>query len=338
MTLYKEKVNIIYRLYKEKDFIMLKTFTKYWMLLTIITMMTLGISQPQAMAAEMVYTTPTGKYYYEDRSDRGLKRAKTILTMTVEQAQQNGKLPHDPQTIAQQAATQPVKPSGAPEATTKRAPKNIQRHGSLVHNDNQYTYRTKAPFSIAATSIGNVSYDGAHILYVNNNAPHFSHAQLSHKKTYAKYYSRDRLGRATGAEALLSAKMMPKATRKPLTFNPTGWNKIHLNNGKYLYDRTHLIGYQLTGQNNNPKNLITATAVLNRSHGMEHYENQVASYLRKDHHNQVYYQVRPIYKGNNRVASGVQMQAKSVNSNAINFNVYIFNVQDGFNINYATGK
>lgn len=289
-------------------------------------------SAPSAQASTMVYTSRTGMYYYASRNDRGLAHAKPILTVTIEKARQMGKKPHG-QMPAPKPAAKP-KPASKP----KPAPKSVQKNGHLVHNDNRYTYKTKAPYSISANMLNVANYNGAHILYVNNNRPNFSSAQLSRKQMYATYYNRDRLGRAYQAEALLGAPMMPTQPRQSLTFDPSGWNTIKLGNGSYLYDRSHLIGYQFTGQNNNPNNLITGTTVLNRNHGMEHYENLVANYLRHNRNNRVYYQVRAIYRGNNRVATGVQMQAKSVGSNAVNFNVYIFNVQDGYNINYATGK
>ncbi|MCT4396796.1 hydroxyacid dehydrogenase [Periweissella beninensis] len=207
----------------------------------------------------------------------------------------------------------------------------------LVKSSTKYRFKNKRAYNIAVSSLKKANYKGAHIVYVNHNAPRFTKAQLSHKTLYAKYNNRDRLGRATGAMALLSKSEMPSAKRQALSYNPTGWHSIKLYSNHYLYDRTHLIGYQFTGQNNNSRNLITATSVLNRSQGMEKYENRVATYLRGNRARKILYRVTPIYHGNNLVASGVHMEAQSIGSNAIKFNIYIFNVQNGLSINYKTG-
>ena len=120
---------------------------------------------------------------------------------------------------------------------------------------------------------------------------------------------------------------------------PTGWQTVKYDNvdGKYLYNRCHLIGYQLTGENANEKNLITGTRYLNVD-GMLPFENMVADYI-KETNNHVLYRVTPVFAGNNLVASGVQMEAKSVedNGDGILFNVYCFNAQPGIAIDYATG-
>jgi DNA-entry nuclease len=121
---------------------------------------------------------------------------------------------------------------------------------------------------------------------------------------------------------------------------PTGWQtaKYDSVDGKYLYNRCHLIGYQLTGENANEKNLITGTRYLNVD-GMLPFENMVADYI-KETGNHVLYRVTPVFSGDNLVASGVQMEAKSVedNGDGILFNVYCFNAQPGIAIDYATGN
>ena len=121
---------------------------------------------------------------------------------------------------------------------------------------------------------------------------------------------------------------------------PSGWQTIKYEHvdGKYLYNRCHLIGFQLTGENANEKNLITGTRYMNVE-GMLPFENMVADYV-KETGNHVVYRVTPIYEGDNLVASGVQMEAKSVEDEGDGtcFNVYIYNVQPGVEIDYATGK
>ena len=121
---------------------------------------------------------------------------------------------------------------------------------------------------------------------------------------------------------------------------PSGWHtvKYDIVEGKYLYNRCHLIGYQLTGENANEKNLITCTRYMNTV-GMLEFENKVADYI-KETNNHVLYRVTPIFEENNLLASGVQMEAQSVEDNGkgIKFNVYVYNVQEGITIDYKTGE
>ena len=133
---------------------------------------------------------------------------------------------------------------------------------------------------------------------------------------------------------------MPKEERESIgQIKPTGWLTARYDcvEGKYLYNRCHLIGYQLTAENANEKNLITGTRYMNVE-GMLPFENMVADYI-KETGNHVLYRVTPIFKENNLVASGVQMEAKSVEDNGkgVLFNVYVYNNQPGIEINYLTG-
>ena len=120
---------------------------------------------------------------------------------------------------------------------------------------------------------------------------------------------------------------------------PTGWHTVKYDNvdGKYLYNRCHLIGYQLSAENANSKNLITGTRYMN-TEGMLPFENMVADYIHETG-NHVMYRVTPIFEGNDLVASGVQMEAESVEDSGegVQFNVYCYNVQPGITIDYATG-
>lgn len=170
---------------------------------------------------------------------------------------------------------------------------------------------------------------------VNHNKASFTAAEMKNSGTWVRYGNLDRYNRVTRSVGMLNVRLMPKAKRQPLTVNPTGWHNKKIGSG-YLYNRCHVIGYQLTGQNNNWKNLFTGTQSLNTPNMLK-YENIVAKYLRGGRNRLVRYSVEPIFRGKDQVARGVHMMARSVNSNAVNFNVYIFNVQKGVTINYANG-
>lgn len=174
---------------------------------------------------------------------------------------------------------------------------------------------------------------------INHNKPVFK-KKLFKRKSYQKFSKLDKYGRCGTAIALIGKDLLPKRKRTSISsVYPSGWHTYRYSNvaGRYLYNRCHLIGHQLTGQNANAKNLITGTRYMNVD-GMLPFENQVANcvkYLNKH----VLYRVRPIYKGKNLVASGVQMEAYSVEDKgkSLSFNVYCYNVQPGVKINYKTG-
>lgn len=156
-------------------------------------------------------------------------------------------------------------------------------------------------------------------------------------------YTMDDLGRCSVAEAMVGEDTMPTDDREDISsVEPTGWNNkrydSELVDGGWIYNRCHLIGYQLTGENDNADNLITGTRYLNIE-GMLPFENEVADYVR-DTGNHVMYQVTPIYEGDNQVVSGVVMEAESVEDNGegIDFNVYCYNVQPEIEIDYSTGN
>ena len=166
----------------------------------------------------------------------------------------------------------------------------------------------------------------------------FSKATKSKKNgPWQKYSNLDYLNRAHAANALLNSKLMPRSQREPLYVNPTGWHNKRIASG-WLYNRCHLIGYQLTAENANDRNLITGTRYFNATL-MLPYENMVADYI-KETNNHVLYRVTPVFEGNNLVATGVQMEAKSVEDNGegIEFNVFVYNYQPGIHIDYLTGK
>lgn len=160
-------------------------------------------------------------------------------------------------------------------------------------------------------------------------------------KSFEKYSELDNLGRCSVAYACVGKDIMPTEKRGAIgSVKPSGWHTVKYDcvDGKYLYNRCHLIGYQLTGENANNKNLITGTRYLNVE-GMLPFENMVADYV-KETDNHVLYRVTPIFKGENLLASGVQMEAKSVedNGDGISFNVYCYNVQPDIVIDYKTGE
>lgn len=190
--------------------------------------------------------------------------------------------------------------------------------------------------SVSATKLANLTYKGQDIITVNNNDPDFSQSDLNTANgAWQRYGNLDGLNRVTAANALLNKSLMPTSQREPLHVNPTGWHNKRIASG-WLYNRCHLIGYQLTGQNNNFKNLMTGTRQLNDP-DMLRYEDEVADYLKESNSNYVRYRVTPVFRGNELLARGVEMEGQSVKSNSVHFNVYIFNVQEGVSLNYATG-
>lgn len=183
-------------------------------------------------------------------------------------------------------------------------------------------------------------YFGEPYVVLNNNEPNFDEKDMI-TESFEIYNALDKLGRCTEAYANVSIYTMPDEKRGSIgSIKPTGWHTVKYDNieGKYLYNRCHLIGYQLTGENANEKNLITCTRYMNTK-GMLEFENKVAEYVKKTE-NHVLYRVTPIYEGNNLLASGVQMEAYSVEDKgaSIKFNIFVYNVQDGIEIDYSTGE
>ncbi|MCI5594099.1 MAG: DNA/RNA non-specific endonuclease [Clostridiales bacterium] len=183
-------------------------------------------------------------------------------------------------------------------------------------------------------------YSGQPYVAINNNEPEFDEADFT-VSSFETYSSLDSLGRCGSAYANIGMDLMPIEKRGSIgSVKPTGWHTIKYDNvdGKYLYNRCHLIGYQLTGENANERNLITGTRYMNVE-GMLPFEDMVADYIRETD-NHVLYRVTPIYDGNNLLASGVQMEAASVEDNGegIWYNVYVYNVQPGISIDYVTGE
>ena len=182
-------------------------------------------------------------------------------------------------------------------------------------------------------------FSGNMTVAVDNNNPDFTSKDLT-TKSYESYSRLDSEGRCQVAEACVGKDIMPKGKRGTIGMvKPTGWHTAKYNNvdGKYLYNRCHLIAYQLTGENANNKNLITGTRSFNVD-GMLPYEEMVGDYVRETG-NHVLYRVTPVFDGDDLVAKGVQMEAMSVEDKGedIKFNVFVYNVQDGVKIDYETG-
>ena len=185
------------------------------------------------------------------------------------------------------------------------------------------------------------AYNGEPYVELNDNVPNFTTREKNNTKAFENYHRLDALGRCGTAYANICKELMPTEKRGAIGMvKPSGWNTVKYDvvDGKYLYNRCHLIGFQLAGENANKKNLITGTRYLNVD-GMLPFEDEVADYVKDtDHH--VLYRVTPVFKGDNLVAEGVEMEAYSVEDKGkgICFHVFVYNVQPGVTIDYATGE
>lgn len=183
-------------------------------------------------------------------------------------------------------------------------------------------------------------FSGEPYVAVNGNEPSFLPGEMT-TSSYEVYSPLDALGRCGVASACVGVDLMPTEERESIgQVKPSGWQTVKYDcvDGKYLYNRCHLIGFQLTGENANKQNLITGTRYMNVD-GMLPFENMVADYV-KGTENHGLYRVTPVYSGDDLVAGGVQMEALSVEDKGtgISFNVYVYNVQPGVEIDYATGE
>lgn len=208
--------------------------------------------------------------------------------------------------------------------------------------DNQTTKNISDVSSFDLSSIP--EYTDNPYVYINNNIPNFREEEYT-TKSFEKYSKLDDLGRCGVAYANICKEIMPKKDEKRESISeikPSGWKNVKYDgiiDGKYLYNRCHLIGWQLAGENANKQNLITGTRYMNVE-GMLPFEDLVDDYIEKNENNHVLYRVTPIFKEKNLVASGVQMEAYSIEDNGkgIQFNIYVYNVQPGIEINYLTGE
>lgn len=177
---------------------------------------------------------------------------------------------------------------------------------------------------------------------INDNIPYFTEEERSNVSAFEIYSDLDGMGRCGVAYANICPELMPTEKRGEIgQIKPSGWHTVKYNDlidGNYLYNRCHLIGYQLAGENANVKNLITGTRYLNVI-GMLPFENKIADYV-SDSGNHVLYRVRPVFEGDNLVADGVELEAWSVEDKGagICFHVFCYNIQPGIEIDYKTGE
>ena len=203
------------------------------------------------------------------------------------------------------------------------------------------SFKDESVVSSKSISVSDIpEYSNSAYIKIDNNIPSFKDSEMT-TKSFEKYSELDNLGRCSVAYACVGKDIMPAEKRGTIgSVKPSGWHTVKYDciDGKYLYNRCHLIGYQLTGENANIKNLITGTRYLNVE-GMLPFENMVADYV-KETDNHVLYRVTPIFERDNLLVSGVQMEAKSVedNGDGISFNVYCYNVQPDIVIDYKTGE
>lgn len=210
---------------------------------------------------------------------------------------------------------------------------------ALEYYNHENINNTQPVLSFELNSIP--EYENTPYVIINNNIPNFNESDYI-TKPFEKYSDLDENGRCGVAYANICKEIMPKEDDERgdiSNVKPTGWQQAKYD-GEYLYNRCHLIGYQLSDENDNELNLITGTRYFNVE-GMLPFENRVANFVRQNEENvHVLYRVTPIFKGDNLVASGVQIEAYSVEDNGkgICFNVYVYNVQPGVTIDYKTGE
>ncbi|MDO4556140.1 MAG: DNA/RNA non-specific endonuclease, partial [Lachnospiraceae bacterium] len=183
------------------------------------------------------------------------------------------------------------------------------------------------------------SYTGSPYTVINNNVPLFTSEDLTRTDAFENYSDLDSLGRCRVAYANICKELIPTEERGAIgQIKPAGWHteKYSGIDGNYLYNRCHLIAYCLAGENANVKNLTTGTRYFNVT-GILPFETDVAEYMDNHPDNHVLYRVTPMYAGENLLCTGVLMEAQSVEDNGIKFCVFVYNVQPGIVIDYATG-
>ena len=198
------------------------------------------------------------------------------------------------------------------------------------------TNQTNTYFNIADIP----EYTDKIYIEINNNMPYFEESEYT-TESFEKYSELDELGRCGVAYANISKEIMPSEGDERGSISsvkPTGWEQAKYD-GEYLYNRCHLIGYQLADEDANELNLITGTRYFNVN-GMLPFENQVANYIKENENNHVLYRVTPIFKDDNLLANGVEIEAYSVEDNGqgVCFNVFVYNVQPGITIDYKMGE
>lgn len=216
---------------------------------------------------------------------------------------------------------------------------SMQPAGSSISQKPDVTQQTGADTGAALTAADIPEYTGEPYVVIGDNKPRFSDEELM-VSDYESYSELDELGRCGVAQACVGTDLMPTGKRGEIgMIRPSGWHTVKYDvvDGNYLYNRCHLIAYQLSGENANEKNLITGTRYMNVT-GMLPFEEQVGDYVRETD-NHVMYRVTPVYDGDDLVARGVEMEGYSVEDEGagICFHVFVYNVQPGIGIDYATG-
>ncbi len=224
--------------------------------------------------------------------------------------------------------------------TTENLP-YTEENSAFVSEVNSENSQSPNGENSSALGLGDAGeFSGTAYVTLNNNIPQFSSDEIT-TQSFEEYSQLDSLGRCGEAFACLGKDLMPTEERGSIgQVKPSGWQTVKYDfvDGKYLYNRCHLIGFQLSGENANTRNLITGTRYMNVQ-GMLPFENMVADYI-KETNNHVMYRVTPVFKGEELVAHGVQIEAYSVEDegDGICFNVYCYNAQPGVIIDYGTGN
>ncbi len=243
-------------------------------------------------------------------------------------------------------AEEPVTPDASESNAEKNEGNTSESQQTTAETESSKDTENTTP-SISDTStdlsfdLGNIpEYNGTPFYAVNGGTPYFTEEELK-TKSFEIYSDLDSLGRCGVAVASVGRDIMPTEERESIgQVKPTGWHTVKYDcvDGKYLYNRCHLIGFQLTGENANEKNLITGTRYMNVD-GMLPFENMVADYV-KETSNHVMYRVTPVYAENELLSRGVLMEAYSVEDKGegICFNVFVYNIQPGIVINYSDGS
>lgn len=218
--------------------------------------------------------------------------------------------------------------------TVKTVPAKVRDLIWRAENDiRELTGRQTQSFSLDAIP----EYSGEPYVVIDNNVPDFTDEERT-SGVYEYYSELDLLGRCGAAQAMLGPELMPQEERGEInTVYPSGWHTVEydcIENG-YLYNRCHLIAYAMTGENANEKNLITGTQYMNIE-GMLPWEKKILQYI-WDTGDRVLYRVTPVFRGSDLVARGVHMEAESIESREICFNIFVYNVQPGITIDYSDG-
>ena len=261
-----------------------------------------------------------------------------VLLLTFTGCAESTVTPQDNTYTIEQPATIPYELLEASEPESGQS----QENASDTQESQQVTSATDVPTGegTSAFSLREIpAYSGTPYTEVNGNKPYFTEADLT-TQSFETYSELDSLGRCGVAYANVGQDLMPTEPRGEIgAVKPTGWHLVKYDNvdGKYLYNRCHLIAYMLAAENANPQNLITGTRYLNVQ-GMLPFENMTADYV-KETENHVLYRVTPVFEGNNLVAAGVLMEAESVEDKGegVEFCVFVYNAQPGVTIDYATG-